>query len=182
MIVSEFDPAYDLAGRIPAGAKVGIIGCADCAAAYGTGDTKRIEAVAESLAGHARIVFTASLESPCDQRAFRLFSRALDGFDEVEALVVLACEAGARSIGDRLRAEGRKVPVLSPLRTRGFAWTRTDGRAVPACLFCPDCGFPDRNGPCPVAACPAHRRDGPCQERDGDACVADGALRCPWLA
>lgn len=182
MIVTSFDDGIDLADRIPAGATVGLIGCAGCASACGTGDTKRLEAVAAALPPDRRILFSVSAEIPCDGRALRLFARSIDRFEEAEFLIVLACEAGARSAGDLAwRRPGGPATVVAPLRTTGFVWRRADGRDLPACLFCTECVVPDRATACPVAGCPVHRRDGPCQERADDRCIVDAASACAWL-
>lgn len=180
MIHTEWSADKDLKEQIAPGARVGILACSDCAAACGTADTKRLEQVREDLEGHCQVLFSASLESPCDQRGFRLLSRTVEGFDQAEVLVVLACEAGSRSVGDRVKSSA--VTVVAPLATRGFHWTRTDGSKQPACVFCLDCSQPERYGPCPVAVCPVHKPEGPCQQRNGRFCPLDETLVCPWLS
>lgn len=133
MIRTTFDESFDWAGAVPDGCAVAVVGCADCASACGTGDTKRIEAVAKLLNGRCRLLFTGSLEAPCDGRAFRLFAKTVEGFDRLDRLVLLACEAGARSVADHAKRSGLPLRVVCPLETRGFIWISSDGssHAIP---------------------------------------------------
>jgi hypothetical protein len=182
MIRTEFDDQIDLKKKIPGDATVGIIGCSDCSAVYGTSGSKRIKSIKEELANHCQICFTSSLNAPCDQRGFRLLAKNIDQLCTVDYLIVLACEAGSRSIGDFLQQNGaKKTIIITPVKTKGFSWIDTKNNSQNACIFCSECTRPERTGNCPVALCPLHRSDGPCQNRQGNSCVLDEGKECAWL-
>lgn len=185
MIKVKYDESVDLNKLVPAGARVGIIGCSDCASFYGAGDTKRIESVAASLEKGRRIAFRASLDSPCDQRLLKHLSKAVPGFFDADCYVVLACEAGQRSVGDflasaRKKSGGRPFEIVSPVGTVSFAIAAAS-RDVRACAFCPDCTFEDKKMFCPVALCPVGKKDGPCQNRKDAMCAVDPEAACSWI-
>ncbi|MBI4859486.1 MAG: methylenetetrahydrofolate reductase C-terminal domain-containing protein [Candidatus Riflebacteria bacterium] len=182
MIKTIFDSTVDLASLIEPGTPVAILGCSQCASVYKTGDTDRIEEVARSLEGHCPVVVVASIDAPCDQRTLRFLTRTIPRFGECRCFVVLACEAGARSLGTLVsNLDGEPRKVVSPVRTTGFAVIGLDGTSHGACLFCDVCHRPDRGSLCPVAACPMARSDGPCQDRTSEVCVVDPTMRCSWL-
>jgi len=175
VIETTFDETFDLRAAVPPGARVGIVGCANCASVYRTGDTERLEQVRHVLADHCDVVLVTSIDAPCDQRVLRYLTKSLPRFADVEVFVVLACEAGCRSLGAIVA-----VPVVTPVRTRGFAVRGLDGGSRQACLFCDDCRFPDRSRACPMAACPVRRADGPCQSRTSSRCVVDETMDCSF--
>lgn len=177
MIKTTFDSSFDLKASIPKGAKVGILGCSSCASVYRTGDTEKIQEVRELLEDHCEVVLSTSVDSPCDQRVLRYLAKTFPQFDSIEVFVVLACEAGTRSLGGLVSAK-----VISPLRTESFSIRSLDGKSKQACLFCDECNFPDKSCQCPVASCPIHKTDGPCQSRTSDRCVADKEQECIWLS
>ena len=176
MIKTTFDSSFDLKAAIPKGTKVGILGCSNCASVYRTGDTEKIDEVRESLKDHCEVILATSIDSPCDQRVLRYLFKTVPNFDEVETFVVLACEAGTRSLGGLIGKD-----VVSPLRTHAFSIRSLDGKSRQACLFCDECSFPNRSCHCPIAACPIKRTDGPCQNRRSNDCVVDDEITCVWL-
>ena len=179
MIKISFDDSLDLKSAIPAGARVGILGCASCASVFRAGDTEKIEETVALLEGHCDVVVATSIDSPCDQRVARYLATTVSRFDEVEVFVVLACEAGSRSLGALLAKRG--VTLVTPTKTTGFCVIGTDGKTRRACLFCDECRFPDRSRLCPVATCPVGKADGPCQRRTSERCVVDEEMSCVWL-
>lgn len=195
MIRTRLKPGFDPRLEIPAGSKVAILGCASCGAVYGTSDTRRIEELANQLMGHCEIIFAGTVESPCDQRVLRYFIKnSACAVSLADTVVVMACEAGTRSLGSLLEAMGGRRLIVAPLETLEYTVLGTDGRSTRACLFCDRCDKPPAETLCPVAACPLGRRDGPCQNRPSVpagnirpepvmecACVVDAQLKCPWM-
>ena len=176
MIKTTFDSSFDLKAAIQKGTKVGILGCSSCASVYRTGDTEKIDEVRELLKDHCEVILATSIDSPCDQRVLRYLFKTLPRFEEVETFVVLACEAGTRSLGGLI---GKNV--VSPVRTHAFSIRSVDGKERQACLFCDECSYPNRSCHCPIAGCPIKRTDGPCQNRLSDNCIVDEKSRCVWL-
>jgi hypothetical protein len=175
MIKTEFIKDFDYSAHIPEGSKIGLIGCSKCAALFKTADTQTMEKVRDFLALSWEVVFTLSIDSPCDQRVFKQISRSVPRFDLPDVYVVLACEAGARSIG------GYVKKAVCPLKTLGYTMISSDNVHHLPCLCCKECLFPDKSMLCPVTVCPLNRTDGPCQNRINDKCIADNLKRCAWL-
>jgi hypothetical protein len=186
MIQTRFDDSKDLLKLIGAGAKVGIVACSDCAAAFKTSDTKRVNQICERFSGRNEILFRLSVSSPCDGRVFARLAKTAPRFGEAECYIVLACEAGLRTvsayIGEAKASSGADFKIVSPVITMSYAMIDADNQPYNACIFCGECRFEGRIGPCPVANCPAHKKEGPCQDRADDFC-AHGAERrkCSWL-
>lgn len=182
MIKTEFDGSFDLKAAIAPGTRVAIIGCANCASVFGTGDTKRIKEVSDQLKDHCSVVVATSVDSPCDQRVLRYLLKTVPRLEEAEILVVLACEAGSRSVGTLLAEQGRSSrTTISPVRTVDFCVMGSNGQPAKACRFCDLCHSTDKERLCPVASCPVARLDGPCQNRLCDDCVVDPSRKCSWL-
>ncbi len=188
MIKTRFDDSIDLLELIPPGAVIGIIACSDCAAAFKTSDTKRIKQICDLFNGRNEILFKLSSGAPCDQRVFRRLAPGAPGFAQASCYIVLACEAGLRSVSGYIsevkkeRGES-EFSVISPVRTLSYVTVDSCGGDFNACIFCDECRFESKNGPCPVANCPLHKTDGPCQDRGGDLCGYGGAegRKCSWL-
>lgn len=181
MIKTVFIEGFDYAEHIPNGSKIGLIGCSDCAAVFRTADSKTMEAVKEKLLETGEIVFCISLDSPCDQRMLRQAILSIPDFDCAEYIVILACEAGSRSLGTLLLKQNKNIRVISPLKTSGYKIIQTDNTHSVPCVFCDTCLFPDKSTLCPVAECPMHRTDGPCQNRVDKECILDSFRECSWL-
>lgn len=187
MIKTVFDEKRDLLKEIPAGASIGIIACADCAAAFKTADTRRIEQVKNIFAGRCKTLFTLSVNSPCDQRVLAQFASTVRGFGEADCYIILACEAGRRSAAEciaQARKSGAGFKIISPVKTVSCVSVDRSGGARKACVFCGECVFAASSAaPCPVAGCPINKKDGPCQSRTNEFCVIEGfeSRRCSWL-
>lgn len=193
MIKTVLKPGFDPLLEIPAGSRVAILGCASCGAVYGTSDTRRIEEISRLLEGHCDIVFSGTIEAPCDQRALRHFLKDPScQVTSANAVLCLACEAGARSLGSLLESMPGTRIFVNPLETRQFSILRADGKSIRACRFCETCDRPSAAAFCPVAVCPLGRRDGPCQNRPArpesgvtgtsdTVCIVDPDLTCPWM-
>lgn len=184
MITTRFDPSFDIEKEIPAGSKVGVIACSDCAAVCRTADTKTLDRLCGDIAARGcEIVFRASFDSPCDQRLLKYISKSVPRFFEADLYLLLTCVAGSQSAAGYLaamRPEGG-FSVSTPLLTTGFSTIGARGEHVAACVFCGECVFLDRSVPCPVAGCPVSKKDGPCQTRVDDSCVTDAKRKCSWL-
>lgn len=186
MIRTRFDDSKDLKLAVAPGLKAGIIACSDCAAVFHTSDTRRVRQVCEALEGRNEILFRLSVSSPCDGRVFARMAATAPRFLDADCYIVLACEAGLRVISSYIRgsrgAGGGEFRIVSPVVTMGYAMVDPEGRPHASCIFCPECGFAGGEGPCPVAGCPAHKPEGPCQDRQGDICPYGAERRkCSWL-
>ncbi|HOD40364.1 MAG TPA: methylenetetrahydrofolate reductase C-terminal domain-containing protein [Candidatus Wallbacteria bacterium] len=187
MIKTVFDEKLNLLNEIPAGASIGIIACADCAAAFKTADTRRIEQVKKIFGGRNETLFTLSVNSPCDRRVLAQFAAAVRGFDKADCYIILACEAGRRSAAEYIaqrRKSGEDFKIISPVKTVSYVSLDCSGVSHEACVFCGECvRSSSAAAACPVAACPINKKDGPCQSRANDFCVIEGfeSRRCSWL-
>jgi hypothetical protein len=183
MIKSRIDKSFDYKKAIEKGATAGIIGCSDCASVYQAGDTKTIERVSEELSGHCKIIFKASIDSPCDQRILRYISKTVDGFLGPEYYIVLTCVAGVQSIANFITASRPRESfrIISPVVTEDFSIISSGGTSYKACIFCSECVFDERSVFCPVANCPINKKDGPCQTRVSDKCVVSESRICSWI-
>jgi len=181
LIRTEFDDELNLLELIPCGGKTGILACSNCSAVYGTGDTKRIDDILEKIKGHCEVVFTTSIDSPCDLRLLNYVLPTIEGFESVEFIIVLSCVAGKKSIGHVLKKKKLKIEIINPVKTEDFSIIKSKNHSVKACVFCDECSFPDLNDFCPVASCPAYKKDGPCQNRTSNKCVMNSEIDCVWL-
>lgn len=189
MIKTRFDDSIDLLKLIPPGAGVGIIACADCAAAFKTSDTRRVKQISDLLKDRNDILFKLSAGAPCDQRVFGRLAPGAPGFAEAGCYIVLACEAGLRSVSGYIaeikKARGEsEFKIISPVRTLSCVAVDSRGFDYNACIFCDECRCESKDGgPCPIANCPLHKTDGPCQDRTGDICTHGGieGRKCSWL-
>ncbi|HNV71827.1 MAG TPA: methylenetetrahydrofolate reductase C-terminal domain-containing protein [Candidatus Ozemobacteraceae bacterium] len=182
MIKTEPIPVDELLEQIPAGAPLGIIGCGDCAAALHTGGTRQVDALREACAGRNPIAFATVATAPCDQRVLRRLIHLIQGFEQAQTIVLLACPAGAQSLATLLQHEKISARLVLGLKTTGLGWIEKNGKTHPGCTFCASCTYDPLQGNCPTARCPLRRQDGPCQNRlADDGCPVTPDLRCVWL-
>ncbi len=183
MIRTRAIPISDLLARVPEGASVGILGCGDCAAVLNTGGTRQVEELAGRFEGRNPVVFRTVLEAPCDQRVLRRLVQFIPEFDRASFVIVLACPAGVQSLASLVKTEGRPPVVVAGLVASGLGLITSQGARTDACIFCPECTFDPNAGLCPIALCPLHKGDGPCQNRlADDHCPVSPSRRCIWCS
>ena len=181
MIHTEARPVEEILQRLPPGASVGILGCGDCAAVLGTGGTLQVDEWTERLQGRNKVLFATVVDSPCDQRVLKRFQDLIPGFADANFILVLACSAGAQSLANMLQHAKKVQRVIPCLRSKGLNWIRSRKTISEACFFCEECRY-EGEVSCPVAACPLHRADGPCQNRlPNDECPLRSGFPCVWV-
>ncbi|MBF0410109.1 MAG: methylenetetrahydrofolate reductase C-terminal domain-containing protein [Candidatus Riflebacteria bacterium] len=159
----SFDEIISL---IPGDARIGIVGCGDCAATLGVGGTRQVEEMKEQIQKLGRnVVFAFVVRAPCDERALRRFIDLTTGFSDADHVIVLACSAGFQSLVSVSGHLGFSQNFIKGLKTEGLVKVTRNGSVRPACLFCSECHLISPSSICPVVSCPLKKADGPCQNR-----------------
>jgi hypothetical protein len=179
MIITEQKVLEEIVRSLEGREKVFLIGCGVCAATWHTGGEAEVREMAARLveAGKTCSGWLVTKEACCDSRLTRreLKQHAAE-LDETEAVLVLACGAGAQTV-----AGLTEIPALPGLNTIALARINSLSLAYEKCRLCGDCILADTGGICPVTLCPKGLMNGPCGGYRDGKCEVDPANDCAWV-
>ncbi len=179
MIVGERKPLNEIVDKLKEYSKVLVLGCDTCVAVCMAGGEKEVELLASALrmaarrAGRDIEVGELTIQRQCDRE---YIEPLLEKAAEYEAVVSMACGAGAQLLADMLFPR----PVLPALNTRFIGIAEEEGQWSERCRACGDCVLGEYAGICPITRCPKGILNGPCGGSQNGKCETDPERDCAW--
>ena len=177
MIITESKLFSDILLNLKPYKKVFIIGCAACATKCQTGDEDSVIKMRSELekAGKA-VTGYAVLDTPCDIRIAKRDLGKSAGAQEADAILVLACGAGAQSAEKVI-----KKPLIPGLNPVFIGTAERIGVYHEYCSVCGECILDRTAGICPVTRCSKGLVNGPCGGMVDGKCEVDLDKDCAWV-
>ena len=159
--------------------KVYLFGCNSCAEQCKTGGREALDAMAELLSKNGHEVLGSSLvDETCYRQAVRKEFRSHDETKEADALLVLSCGAGVKSVAESAPDEKVVIPALD---STYLAKVERVGKFFEGCALCGECVLAETGGICPHTECPKGLLNGPCGGVANSMCEVDIDNQCAWV-
>ncbi|VAV85035.1 hypothetical protein MNBD_DELTA01-401 [hydrothermal vent metagenome] len=159
--------------------KVHLVGCDTCAEQCRTGGITELKETAGLLEDNGYSVTGISLiDETCYNQLVRREFRKNDSIGESEAILVLACGAGVKTVTDNAKTN---QPVLPALDSLFLASVERVGRFFQGCSLCGECVLEYTAGICPHTDCPKSLLNGPCGGVDSGKCEVLPDNDCAWV-
>ncbi len=161
---------------------IGILSCGVCANLSYTGGKTGLNILNNHLKSMGKeIPLSRVILACCPEEIMRQsLKQNRRRLKKCDALVVLSCAAGIKAANSCKPG----LPVINILDSIGSAAVAcTDPvLAESLCSGCGHCVLTFTSGICPVSACPAKRKYGPCKQQPprGSACPVDTSRECAW--
>jgi len=184
LIVTEQKPLEEIANAISDFDVVLIVGCDGCAGVYQVGGQKQAEILELLLNMERKLKRGKNLNTKatsvlrqCDRQILATSLRAIA--DEYQALITLACGAGAQTLAEVFS----KKLVVPGVDTRFIgAQDRETGKFYELCSACGDCLLLETGGICPLTRCAKALLNGPCGGQAKGKCEVGGWKNdCAWV-
>jgi ferredoxin len=183
MIKAKPKPINEIINEIKDFDKVLIAGCNGCVTVCEAGGLKEVELLASAL----RIYFTThgkhmeidetSLTRQCDKEYILELEDRIDRYD---AVVSLACGAGAQLVAEMYDTK----PVFPGVDTSFMGITEEQGYWSERCQGCGQCILASTGGICPIARCAKRMLNGPCGGSENGKCeisiLVGRDVDCGW--
>ncbi len=183
MQISVWKSEDEIAQSLADARRVAVFSCNICANMSGTGGRRGLRRMRQLLKKwNKEIVVARTVNVCCSEEIMRQCLRIyIDPVkDRCEALVVLSCAGGVKSAF--LCDPG--IPVVAALDSLGSAVIATsiDPVAAGICKSCEHCVLTYTAGICPVTACPAKKKYGPCKNAPVETavCAVNPEQVCVW--
>jgi hypothetical protein len=163
--------------------RVAVFSCNVCANLVGTGGRRGLSRMKRLLKKWGKEIVVARTVNVCCseeimRQCLRLYIEPVK--DRCDALIVLSCAGGVKCAF--LCKPG--IPVVAALDACGSGVIATSMSFFDPglCKGCEHCVLTWTGGICPLAACPAGRKYGPCKKApvDGTACGIEPDRECVW--
>ncbi len=179
MIITKTKDIDEITDSLAGKKTVYLFGCDSCAEQCQTGGAKELEEMARALSERGFKILGSSLpEETCYRQLVLKEYRNSDGLREADAVVVLACGAGVRTIAE---AADEKQVVLPALDSIFLATVERYGRFFEGCALCGECVLADTAGICPHTECPKGLLNGPCGGVADGMCEVNTENECAWI-
>ncbi|MBE7414061.1 MAG: methylenetetrahydrofolate reductase C-terminal domain-containing protein [Deltaproteobacteria bacterium] len=179
MIITEKKDIQEILGSLEGKKTVYLFGCDSCAEQCSTGGKKELEEMARVLEENGIRVLGSSLpEETCYRQLVLKAYRENEALREAEAVLVLACGAGVRTVAD---AAEESQPVLPALDSTFLATVERVGRFFEGCSLCGECVLAATGGICPHTECPKGLLNGPCGGVADGMCEVNIECECAWV-
>ncbi len=159
--------------------KIAVLGCGTCVTVCLAGGEREAGMTASALRmtyrldGEEKDIRDLTIERQCED-AF--IDEAWKNLDEADAILSLACGAGAQAIAERFPNK----PAFPGLDTQFIGILEEQGVWTEKCVACGECRIGLFGGICPVARCAKHLLNGPCGGSHDGKCEADAQTDCAW--
>ena len=159
--------------------KLLIAGCDGCVTVCEAGGLKETKVLGSALrlnftqAGQNKVIDETTLTRQCDKEYVGLLRDTIDNYD---AVVSLACGAGAQFVVDMYKD---KV-VFPGVDTCFIGVTEERGWYTERCQACGRCILADTGGICPIARCSKRMLNGPCGGSEAGKCEVSPEMPCGW--
>lgn len=178
MIITKKKDQADVLKRLSGKETVYLFGCNSCAEQCKTGGIEEIKELSAILKEKGHTVSGYSLlDETCYNQIVRKEFRCHDAIKKSDAIVVLACGAGVRTVADNAP---ESQPVLPALDTLFLASVQSQGRFFEGCSLCGECVLDKTAGICPHTECPKGLLNGPCGGMANGMCEVNAENQCAW--
>lgn len=178
MIITKSKPIEEILEALRGARRVFLVGCGSCAASCSTGGPEDVKAMREKLEAEGiEIVGQFVGEADCHVLDMKRESRKhKEALEQAEAVLVMACGAGAQSF-----IEFTDLPVYSANDTLFLGNSRRIGHFEEHCSLCGKCVLNETGGICPVTNCAKGLLNGPCGGMVDGKCEVDPDKDCAWV-
>ncbi|MFP4445812.1 MAG: methylenetetrahydrofolate reductase C-terminal domain-containing protein [Desulfosudaceae bacterium] len=183
MLVSAWKSDEEIRQSLAEKQNIAVFSCNICANLNGTGGRRGLQKMKRLLKQWGKTITVARTVNVCCseeimRQKLRLYIDPVR--DRCDALVMLSCAGGVKCAF--LCRPG--IPVVAALDSTGSGVVATSMSPAEAglCVTCGHCVLTYTGGICPLAACPARRKYGPCKKApaEGGACALDPDRDCVW--
>lgn len=179
MIITKKKDKEDIIGSLGEAKKVYLFGCGSCADQCATGGESEISEMTEALRADGIEVTGFSLVAEtCYNQLVRKEYRLKGEIREADAVLVLACGAGVKTVADNAAPT---QPVLPALDSMFLATVQRQGRFFEGCSMCGDCVLDKTAGICPHTECAKGLLNGPCGGVVEGKCEVNLDHDCAWV-
>lgn len=179
MIITKKKEIKAILASLEGKKSVYLFGCNSCAEQCATGGEKELKEMTAILEENGIKVVGASLpEETCYRQLVLKDYRNKPEFREAEAVLVLACGAGVRTVADSVE---ETQPVFPALDSFFLATVERVGRFFEGCSLCGECVLDATGGICPHTECPKGLLNGPCGGVAHGMCEVNIESECAWV-
>lgn len=159
--------------------RVYLFGCDSCAEQCNTGGKKELIEMAGILKDSGFEVLGSSLpEETCYRQLVLKEYKDRPELKDADAVLVLACGAGVRTVAD---VSEESKPVIPALDSLYLATVERYGRFFEGCSLCGECVLAETAGICPHTECPKGLMNGPCGGVADGMCEVNTEYECAWV-
>lgn len=179
MIRAVGKPLEEIINMVKDFDKVLLAGCDGCVTVCEAGGLKETKVLGSALrlhftqAGQNKVIDETTLTRQCDKEYVAQLGDKIDSYD---AVVSLACGAGAQFLVDMYKD---KV-VFPGVDTCFIGVTEERGWYTERCQACGRCILADTGGICPIARCSKRMLNGPCGGSEAGKCEVSPEMPCGW--
>lgn len=156
-----------------------LFGCNSCAEQCQTGGEKEIQEMTQILEENGiKVVGSSVPEETCYRQFILKDYRNKEELNKADAVLVLACGAGVRTVAD---VAEETQPVLPALDSIFLATVERYGRFFEGCALCGECVLIETGGICPHTECPKSLLNGPCGGVVNGMCEVNIENECAWV-
>lgn len=178
MIITTKKSIDDIVESLRGKKRVYLFGCNSCAEQCKTGGEVELKEMEKELLSRGFDVAGISLVPETCYRQYVLKEYKTKGITEADAVLVLACGAGVRTVAD---SAPETQPVIPALDSIFLATVERQGRFYEGCALCAECVLDDTAGICPHTECPKGLLNGPCGGVADGKCEVDLDNDCAWV-
>jgi methylene-tetrahydrofolate reductase-like protein len=179
MIITRKKNIKDILEALKGKETVYLFGCDSCAEQCATGGQKEIDEMARILSENGKKVVGSSLPAEtCYRQLVIKDYRNKPELRSADAVLVLACGAGVRTVAD---VAEETQPVYPALDSMFLATVERVGRFFEGCSLCGECVLTETAGICPHTECPKGLLNGPCGGMADGMCEVDTENECTWV-
>ncbi|MBE9528331.1 MAG: methylenetetrahydrofolate reductase C-terminal domain-containing protein [Proteobacteria bacterium] len=178
MIITKKKEPADIVESLKGYKSVYLFGCNTCAEQCKTGGIEEINEMTATLTENGHEVTGYSLvDETCYEQLARREVRKVPAIKESDAVLVLACGAGVKTVADSVE---ESTPVLPALDSLYLASVERVGRFFEGCSLCGECVLTETAGICPHTECPKDMLNGPCGGVSDGKCEVLVENECAW--
>lgn len=179
MIITKTKDIDEITGSLAGKKTVYLFGCGSCAEQCQTGGAREIEKMTGVLTEKGFDVVGSSMPAEtCYRQLILKDYRKIEALGDADAVLVLACGAGVRTIAEVADEEQVVLPALDSIF---LATVERYGRFFEGCALCGECVLADTGGICPHTECPKGLLNGPCGGVADGMCEVDTENECAWV-
>jgi len=179
MIITKKKDIEEIVEALGERKEVYLVGCGSCAEQCRTGGRAEVAEMARILTERGFHVQGGSvIDETCYRQLVLKEFRKEKGLGEASSILVLACGAGVKTVGE---IADESTPVIPALDSLFLASVERYGRFFEGCSLCGECLLSDTAGICPHTECPKGLLNGPCGGVVDGMCEVDTENPCAWV-
>ncbi|MEE8185601.1 MAG: methylenetetrahydrofolate reductase C-terminal domain-containing protein [Thermodesulfobacteriota bacterium] len=159
--------------------KVYLFGCNSCAEQCQTGGKRELDEMTVILRENGKeITGTSLIDETCYKMLVKKEFKANEAIMSSDAILVLACGAGVKTVAEIAE---NSTPVFPALDSLFLASVERYGRFFEGCSLCGECILGSTAGICPHTLCPKGLLNGPCGGVINGRCEVNIENNCVWV-